>query len=458
MKLTSKMCLGYFLGTLAIGIAAPTFADNDNGNIPLSDLQRFTAVVEHIRKYYVKPVDDSELFESAIRGMLTSLDPHSNYLDPTEFSDLRVNTSGKFGGLGIEVTLEEGAVKVVSPIDDTPAQRAGIQAGDMIIKLDDTPVKGLTLKDAVEIMRGDKGSDILLTIIRKGEVKPLAITVTRDIINVKSVKTKILDHNYGYLRVSQFQTQSAEDLERAINKLKAETKDNLRGVVLDLRNNPGGVLETSIKISDLFLDSSKLQNNGLIVYTEGRLPGSKIEEKSSTSDILKGAPIVVLVNEGSASASEIVAGALQDHRRALVVGTQTFGKGSVQTVLPLQDKHGLKLTTALYYTPNGRSIQAEGIKPDIEIPNIKIPEDAEKAEESWFTIRERDLAGHLENRQKKDKKDVKEKPLHLEDYQLNEALLLLKALAHFNGDLNYYSKVVQNRNDSPQKEMQRQRQ
>lgn len=423
----------------------PVFAEA-NRSIPLSDLQRFTSVVEHIRKYYVKPVDDSELFEHAIRGMLQGLDPHSTYLDPEEFSDLKVNTTGKFGGLGIEVTMEEGVVKVISPIDDTPAFRAGVKAGDMIIRLDDTPVKGLTLKDAVEKMRGERGTDIKLTIIRKGAKKPLKINVTRDIIKVKSVKTKLLDEHYGYVRVSQFQTRTSEDLERGIKKLEEETGSHIKGIILDLRNNPGGVLDASVKTSDLFLDRNKLEHKDLIVYTEGRLTGSKIEEKASTGDILQGKPIVVLVNEGSASASEIVAGALQDHKRALIVGAQTFGKGSVQTVLPLRDQHGLKLTTALYYTPSGRSIQAKGIEPDIEIPNIKLPQ--QEDEEDWVTLREEDLSHHLSNGNGEtaandaNQTEEKKKPLIIEDYQLNEALNLLKALALIGGDLDKTKRLV----------------
>ncbi len=466
MKLHLKNHFGLALVLLSSLYTYSTFAKPNESNIPLDDLQRFTSVVEHIRKYYVKPVDDKELFENAIRGMLAGLDPHSTYLDPNEFSDLKVNTSGKFGGLGIEVTMEDEVVKVISPIDDTPAYRAGILAGDMIVRLDDTPVKGLALKDAVEKMRGERGTDIILTVIRKGETKPLKIKVTRDIIKVKSVKSKLLDDHYGYIRVSQFQTRTSEDLEAAIAQLRTASHDRLQGVILDLRNNPGGVLDASVKTSDLFLDKARLKYNGLIVYTEGRLPGSKIEEKSVGGDILKGAPIVVIVNEGSASASEIVAGALQDHKRALVVGTQTFGKGSVQTVLPLRDKHGLKLTTALYYTPSGRSIQAKGIVPDIQIPNIKIPE--QKDDDTWAMLREQDLSGHLDNKQDaaaqaqkdqavaaslaKDSKlaEIKEekpkKPLIIEDYQLNEALNLLKALALIGGDIDRTKNVVLNQN------------
>lgn len=417
-----------------IGFAYSAQSSNQD-QLPLEDLQRFTSVVEHIRKYYVEPVDDKTLFEYAIRGMLSGLDPHSAYLDPSEFSDLRVSTTGKFGGLGIEVTMEDGAVKVISPIDDTPATKAGVKAGDLIIRLDDTPVKGLSLKDAVELMRGERGTKIILTIIREGQSAPLKISVTRDIIRVRSVKSKILDHDYGYIRISQFQTRTGEDLVENITKLQNETGKNLKGLILDLRNNPGGILEASVKVSDAFLDKPQT-HNGLIVYTEGRLPGSQIKERSHRGDILKGAPIVVLVNSGSASASEIVAGALQDHRRALVVGEATFGKGSVQTVLPLQSEHGLKLTTALYFTPSGRSIQAKGIVPDIVIPELQMPE--QKEDNSWAQFKERDLQGHLEtpkDAQNKPKASSEtsepsaEKPLYLRDYQLNQALNLLKGLA-----------------------------
>lgn len=451
MTIKIRTSFGFAITLFTVLYTGPSFAQADNKSIPLNDLQRFTSVVEHIRKYYVKPVEDKELFENAIRGMLAGLDPHSSYLDPNEFSDLKVSTSGKFGGLGIEVTMEEGLVKVISPIDDTPAYRAGIQAGDMIIRLDDTPVKGMSLKDAVEKMRGERGSEVNLTILRKSEAKPLQIKVVRDIIKVKSVKSKILDNQYGYIRISQFQTRTSEDVVAVIESLNQETKSQLKGVILDLRNNPGGVLDASVKTSDLFLDKSKLKHNGLIVYTEGRLTGSKIEEKAATGDILKGKPIVVIINEGSASAAEIVAGALQDHKRALIVGIQTFGKGSVQTVLPLRDQHGLKLTTALYYTPSGRSIQAKGITPDIEIPNLKLPE--QKDEDSWITMREQDLKHHLSNGKVDPSSEITadagkpSKPLIMEDYQLNEALNLLKALALIGGDLDKTKSIVLNKSE-----------
>lgn len=436
MTIKAKRSVGVAVTFLMALYTSPVLSQAQHKDVPINDLQRFTTVIDHIRKYYVKPVDDKELFENAIRGMLSGLDPHSSYLDPNEFSDLKVSTSGKFGGLGIEVTMEDGVVKVISPIDDTPADRAGIKAGDMIIRLNEMPIKGMSLKDAVEKMRGERGSEVNLTIFRKSETKPLTVKLVRDIIKVKSVRSKVLDDQYGYVRISQFQTRTSEDLASAIETLTKTTNNQLKGIILDLRNNPGGVLDASVKTSDLFLDKDKLKHDALIVYTEGRLPGSKIEEKAAAGDILKGKPIVVIINEGSASAAEIVAGALQDHKRALVVGNQTFGKGSVQTVLPLRDQHGLKLTTALYYTPSGRSIQAKGISPDIEIPNIKLPE--QKDDGSWSVLREQDLSHHLSNGQetKAEKEANTQKPLILEDYQLNEALNLLKALALIGGDLN----------------------
>lgn len=429
------------VGSMAVAGALFAAADTaKDEKLPLNDLQRFTTVVENIKNYYVKPTEDSDLFENAMKGMLSGLDPHSSYLDKDDFEELKAATSGKFGGLGIEVVPEDGLIKVISPIDDTPAQRAGIQAGDIIIRLNDTPVKGLTLREAIEKMRGEKGTNITLTILRQGETKPLRILVTRDTINVKSVRSEMLEENFGYVRVSQFQSNTGEDVTHAVQTLKKNNGNKLSGLVLDLRNNPGGVLDASVQLSDAFLDRDKLKHDGVIVYTKGRMSGSQIKEKAHAGDILEGAPIVVLVNGGSASASEIVAGALQDHRRAIVVGTQTFGKGSVQTVIPLKDNRGLKLTTALYYTPAGRSIQADGIKPDIIVQTLKMPT-ASEVDHSGLLLREEDLRGHLENGTNPKKANAtsnnaanskdkdKDLPLMNRDYQLFEALNILKGLA-----------------------------
>lgn len=408
-----------------------------NEKVPLADLQRFTTVVEHIKNYYVKSLDDSVLFENAMRGMLSGLDPHSAYLDKEDYAELKELTTGKFGGLGIEVIPEDGLIRVITPVDDTPAQRAGIQPGDIIVRLNETPVKGLSLREAIEMMRGEKGTTITLTIIRQGETKPLKIPVTRDTINVRSVRNEMLEEGFGYVRVSQFQSNSGDEFIAAVQNLKKTAGGKLKGLVIDLRNNPGGVLESSVQIADAFLDREKLGHEALIVYTKGRVAGGQIKEKAHSGDILNGAPIVVLVNGGSASASEIVAGALQDHHRAVVLGTQTFGKGSVQTVLPLKDNRGLKLTTMLYYTPAGRSIQADGIKPDITVQNLKMPNPDTDAVS--LLIREEDLRGHLENGsgqpakkpnatalKDKDKKDL---PLISRDYQLFEGLNILKGLS-----------------------------
>ncbi|RLU01893.1 S41 family peptidase [Ketobacter sp.] len=392
----------------------------DQGLLPINELRTFADVFDRIKQAYVEDVDDKTLLENAIQGMLTELDPHSAYLKPEAYQDLQINTTGEFGGLGIEVGMEDGFVKVITPIDDTPAQKAGVEAGDLIIKLDSTPVKGLSLGEAVKLMRGKPGSDIVLTIIRAGVDKPLEITVTRAVIQVQSVKGRLLESNYGYVRLSQFQINTGGDMIKLLEKLKKQNQSDLKGLVLDLRNNPGGVLQAAVDVSDAFID------DGLVVYTQGRLPDSDMKFRASPGDQLNGIPIVVLVNGGSASASEIVAGALQDHSRAVIMGTTTFGKGSVQTVLPLHNNRALKLTTARYYTPSGRSIQAQGIEPDIVVENAQLTRVKEMER-----VKERDLSGHLENPEGEEDKHANsddKKALSDTDYQLYEALNLLKAL------------------------------
>ncbi len=358
--------------------------------------------------------------------MLAGLDPHSAYLDPETFEDLQINTKGEFGGLGIEVTMEDGFVKVVTPIDDTPAQKAGLEPGDLIIKLDDTPVKGMSLREAVNRMRGEVGSKLSLTILRQGEDAPFNVEIERAVIQVRSVKSELLDKDFGYVRVSQFQMQTGRNLKEQINELKEKNESPLKGIVLDLRNNPGGVLKAAVDVADLFLEG------GMVVYTEGRIENAHMEFKATPYDILKGAPVIVLVNGGSASASEIVAGALQDHKRAIIMGNKTFGKGSVQTVLPLKNERALKLTTALYYTPNGRSIQAEGIVPDLEVEALKVSRN--KEEEPGQSYKEADLKGHLGNGESdkaeaSDEASSSESELLKKDFQLREAFNLLKGLA-----------------------------
>jgi carboxyl-terminal processing protease len=382
-------------------------------------------VFGRIKNDYVVDVDDEELIENAIRGMLSGLDPHSAYLDAEQFTELQVGTTGQFGGLGIEVGMENGFVKVIAPIDDTPAQRAGVKAGDLVIRLDDTPVKGMTLNEAVKIMRGEPGSEIELTIVREGVDQPLKISITRDVIKVKSVRARLLEPGFGYLRISQFQSKTAENMVDAIEKLKKENKGPLQGLVLDLRNNPGGVLNGAVAVSDAFL------KKGMIVYTEGRIADSRLRFNATPDDVIDGAPLVVLVNQGSASASEIVAGALQDHKRAIIVGVKTFGKGSVQTILPLSSESALKLTTARYYTPSGKSIQAEGITPDIKLESIEVA----SIEQNIEPLKEANLSRHLENGNGDDDKssdEIEEEEVTVavtDDYMLYEALNLLKGLA-----------------------------
>lgn len=431
LRKSTYFVVGIMLGlTLAIGHSV--YALKDDQDIPFEDLQAFTEVLSRIKSDYVEGVDDKSLIEDAIRGMLNGLDPHSAYLNVSEFADLKIGTTGKFGGLGIEVSMENGFVKVISPIDDTPAARAGVQAGDLIIKLDDKQVKGMTLNEAVKIMRGKPNTDIRLTIVRQDEPKSLVITITREIIRVQSVKNRMLEPGYGYVRITNFQSRTATDLLKAISDLQKEA--TLEGLILDLRNNPGGVLTGAIKVSDAFI------NDGLIVYTEGRIDDSSHRYPATPGDSLNGAPMVVLINGGSASASEIVAGALQDHNRAIIMGTKSFGKGSVQTIQELRNGSAVKLTTARYFTPNGRSIQARGIIPDITLKTLKLSA-SDSSDGASFS--ESDLDGRLSNpTDDTDDADTSAKTnketenLAETDFQLFEALNLLKGLHILNQQKN----------------------
>lgn len=425
----SLITLGAVIG-VSLTIGQGVMAERDNGQdspLPLEEMRAFTEIFGKIKSDYVEVADDKELLEHAIRGMLSGLDPHSAYLTAEGYKELQVGTTGEFGGLGIEVGMEDGFVKVVSPIDDTPAQKAGMQSGDLIIRIDDKAVKGLTLGEAVKMMRGKPGTDIVLTVVREGTDAPFKVTITRAIIKVNSIKKRMLEPGFGYIRITQFQSNTGENLVEEVSKLKKEAEGELKGLILDLRNNPGGVLNAAVAVSDAFLEE------GLIVYTEGRVNDSQMRFKATPTDIIKGKPLIVLVNEGSASASEIVAGALQDHKRAIILGAPTFGKGSVQTVIPIAKGAALKLTTARYYTPSGRSIQAEGIVPDIELEKVKIS----AVDTSAFNpIKEADLSRHLENGEdngnNKDgddsKKDEPKPNLAEKDYQLYEALNLVKGL------------------------------
>ena len=444
--------IGSFLGIL-VSFNLPVFADKTkSSNLPIEDLRTFAEVFGKIKTDYVETVEDKKLINEALSGMLSGLDPHSTFLDLDHFKDLQQGTSGEFGGLGIEVGMEDGFVKVISPIEDTPAYHAGMKSGDLIMKLDDTMVKGLNLNEAVKLMRGKPGTPINLQVLREGVDAPLNIKIVRAQIKTKSVKSKIIEPNYGYVRVTQFQERTGEDLANALQKLSKENKHPLNGLILDMRNNPGGLLNSAVAVSAAFL-----QEGDLVVYTEGRAADSKMHLTTVPENFIrnnpqknnyiknlpqyyKDTPLVVLVNNGSASASEIVAGALQDHNRALVVGTRSFGKGSVQSILPMANGTAIKLTTARYFTPNGRSIQAKGIDPDIII---------EDGNENIPVMREADLTNRLSNPEESDANATKDeskptsdggealrnfKPIELggdEDKQFAEALKILKDIDRY---------------------------
>ncbi len=402
------IALGACLGVM-ISLNFSAVAQRDMlAPLPVEELRAFTEVFGRIKSDYVEPVADKKLITEAITGMVAGLDPHSSYLDADAFRELQVGTQGEFGGLGIEVGMEDGYVKVVSPIDDSPAARANIKPGDLIIKLDETPVKGMSLNDAVKRMRGKPNTQITLTIARKGEAKPIIVTLTRAVIKIQSVKSKLIEPGYAYFRITQFQEQTGETLAKAIDAAFKENRGGMRGIVLDLRNDPGGLLNGAVAVSAAFLPQ-----NSLVVYTDGRTEDAKMRLTASPEHYLRGrlrddylarlpaevkkVPMVVLVNAGSASASEIVAGALQDHKRAVIMGTQTFGKGSVQTILPLGNSTAIKLTTARYYTPHGRSIQAKGI-----VPDITLDDGAAERADAGLKMREADLTKHLLNERAED--------------------------------------------------------
>ena len=401
------------------------FKDSSNANatktsLPLNQLQSFSDVYLKIKQNYVQDISDKELFDNAIRGMLEGLDPHSTFLNEKDFKDLQIGTKGEFGGLGIEVTMENGFVKVITPIDDTPAYKAGIKAGDLIIEIDSKSVKGLSLNEAVDLMRGKIGNPILLTIAREGESGPIDIKIVRAKIKVKSVKYELIDKNYGYIRISSFQNKTGKNLYDAISNLNKKSKGSIKGFVIDMRNNPGGVLGAAVDVSDAFIKGKKK-----LVFTKGKEAKAVYEYFSNDRDLTEGKPIVVLINGGSASASEIVAGALQDHKRAIIMGTQSFGKGSVQTILPITSKTAVKITTARYYTPDGRSIQAKGITPDIIVEDLQL-----NSLSNTETLKESDLTGHLKNIDKENSTEgiqTRNKKLD-KDYQLSEAINLLKGL------------------------------
>ncbi|MEW6166427.1 MAG: S41 family peptidase [Pseudomonadota bacterium] len=442
MSLSHRVPLALLAGILigaSVSLTSGVLADRSKAaeTVPVKDLQTFVEILNRVKSDYVEPVDDKTLLENAVRGMLTGLDPHSAYLDKEEFREMNIATSGKFGGLGIEVQMQDGFVRVVAPIDDTPAARAGIEPGDLIVKIDETPVKGLSLNDAVTRMRGDPGTKVTLTLVREGESAPKVMELERDVIKVSSVRGRMLEPGMAYLRISSFTTDTGPALEKEVARLSGEAGGSLKGVILDLRNNPGGVLDAAVKVSDSFLDK------GTIVSIRGRDGNGGREFGASNGDVLGGKPLIVMINAGSASASEIVAGAIQDHHRGILVGSRTFGKGSVQTILPLSNEGAIKITTARYYTPGGRSIQAEGIEPDIPIRPLQIARSEGSEEADTLTpISEADLAKSLANengdpahqdevakkRELAEKQAKQARELAENDYALYEALNLLKGL------------------------------
>ncbi|MHB8122839.1 MAG: S41 family peptidase [Desulfuromonadaceae bacterium] len=438
----TKMVVGFavvvaFLSIFIISSQRHSIAEAKGSDY--ESIELFTDVMSIIKKSYVEEVDTKKLVYGAINGMLSSLDPHSSFMTPETYKEMKIDTKGAFGGLGIEISVKEGVLTVISPIEDTPAFKAGIKAGDMILKIDDKFTKDLNINDAVKRMRGQKGSKVILTIMRDGFDKPKEFPLVRDIIQVKSVRFNLMDGGYGYVRIAQFQEKTDDDLAKALKSMKDEYKNELNGLVLDLRNDPGGLLDQAVKVADHFV-----QDGQMIVYTEGREKDSKMQFTARKGGKEPNYPIVVVINGGSASASEIVAGALQDHKRAIILGTQSFGKGSVQTIIPLSDDSGLRLTTARYYTPKGRSIQAKGITPDITVEAAELSKAAGDKKNSMH-LREKDLENHFESADKpgetgvkKDEKKIDKKddkaekvPQKLEenlknDYQVLRALDLLK--------------------------------
>lgn len=423
-----------------IAISSQRHCSAEGKGSDYESIELFTDVMAIVKKSYVEEVDTKKLIYGAINGMLSSLDPHSSFMPPDTYKEMKIDTKGAFGGLGIEISIKEGVLTVISPIEDTPAFKAGIKSGDQILKIDEKFTKDLNINDAVKRMRGLKGTKVTLTIMRDGFDKPKEFPLVRDIIQVKSVRSAMMDGGYGYVRIAQFQEKTDEDLGKALKALKEQNKGELKGLVLDMRNDPGGLLDQAVRVADHFVPEGQM-----IVYTEGREKDSKMQFTAKKGGKESAYPIVVLINGGSASASEIVAGALQDHKRAIIMGTQSFGKGSVQTIIPLSDDSGLRLTTARYFTPKGRSIQAKGITPDIVVERVELPKEAAAKKDSMH-LREKDLENHFETEgkpgaaddvKKEEKKDEKkeekkdERTQRLEenlknDYQAMRALDLLK--------------------------------
>ncbi len=415
------------------------FNGKDQSETVLSadDLKRFAQVITIIKKNYYKSFNDTTLFTRAISGMLSSLDPHSAYLDKEALNTLEITTLGKLGGIGVVFISDKGLIKVISPLDDTPAYRAGIKSGDVIIQINNKFVRDMSSMEAANMMRGQKGTMVTLTVVRENVSKPLVFNLRREIIKIKTVKERILEPGYGYIRLAEFQEPTEGDMIKAIRRLQRVSRNGLKGVILDVRDNPGGLVSSAVQVADDFLDVTSLKDSNLIVYAKGQNNRELMSDKATHGDMLPGVPIVVLINAGTASAAEIVAGALQDHKRAIVIGTRSFGKGSMQTVIPIDRDTALKLTTALYYTPLGRSIQATGIEPDINVENIQLSHSS-KVEQELPRIDEEALVDHIpsseeegglvsKGRDKQQKQSKEELALAYKDYQLYEALHILKS-------------------------------
>lgn len=434
MKL--KILFFFFLACFLLGFSPafsnPSKTSSSQENNLSQDVLRFNRELEIIKNEYVQKISEHNLLQNAMQGMASGLDPHSSFLDAEDLKDLKTATTGEFSGLGLEVGMEDGLLRVVTPIDEGPAQKAGIKPGDWIIRINNAPIQGLSLREAVRKMRGQKGSSIQLTLLRRGQHKPLLVNLKRGIIHIQSIKGHLLEPGYAYIRINSFQASTRHDLDKMLKKLQHQEKTPIQGLILDLRNNPGGLLTSAAEVTNAFLDAKKMRYSQVIVYTMGQSADAKMKILAKPNDQVYSERLVVLINQGSASGAEIVAGALQDNNRAIILGTKSFGKGSVQTVIPLDDATALKLTTALYYTPSGRSIQASGISPDITLDELKINTSSENSAEA-ISLHESELKGHLKNDKNHSETifssaTTNNNDLLKNDYQLFEALNLLKSM------------------------------
>lgn len=430
--LISCSLLSFFIISFSILANSKANAETPEQNPLAKDVARFNRELQIIKNEYVNTTSEHELLQNAMQGMASGLDPHSSFLDAEELKDLKTATTGQFSGLGLEVAMEEGLLRVITPIDDGPAQKAGIKPGDWILRINNSPIQGLSLREAVKKMRGTQGSSIQLLLVRQGIHKPLLVNLKREIIHVHSVKGRLLEPEYAYIRINSFQESTRHDLDKLITQFQQNKKTSLKGIILDLRNNPGGLLSSATEVANAFLDPQQMKFNQLIVFTKGQSSEANMKIAAKPNNQIYAGTLIVLINQGSASGAEIVAGALQDNKRAVILGTKSFGKGSVQTVIPLDESTALKLTTALYYTPSGRSIQAAGISPDVTLDELKINTLAQNPSEPIY-LHEAELKGHLKNGNTTQKNifspaTITNTDLVKNDYQLFEALNLLKSM------------------------------